>query len=263
MLPEWINMELAVDYGLIPFEIATHLNWRCQCGWSYVIDKQRTHRKCSNPVCPYHLAERAVEIYHRFNYKGIGAATCLSYLKAFQLDSQFDLLDAKLYENDSSAAGRMMHSYAMQPRNVYLHEIVEMASIPGIQTKASEYFSGYKSFEEYFRINTYLAEYKDMLISAQKYFKVSGVSQTSIVVRATGRINGYPRRQLFFDNVNQLFGGKVFVDYKESWTNQCQALVCDNQMEMTPKLTKALNLGIPVYTSKDFLIGMQHTYGRV
>lgn len=261
MLPKWVNMELAVDYGIIPFEVATYLNWRCQCGWAYVIDLQRTHRKCSNPNCPYHMAERAIEIYRKFNYKGIGPVTCLNYILANKLTSHFDLLDESLYLNDISAAGQAMLKYAKQERNVYLHEIAELASIPGIQSSASEYFTGYSSFEEYFSQNTLFLEYAPILLAAQKYFNISAVAKRRIVVRATGSLKGYPRRKLFFDHVNQLFGRKVFIDYKESWTNQCEALVCDNQSEMTPKLTKALSLGIPVYTSSDFLIGMQHTYG--
>lgn len=261
MLPEWLNMELAVDYGIIPFEVATHLNWRCQCGWAYVIDQKRTHRKCSNPCCPYHMAERAVEIYKKFNYKGIGPATCLNYILINKLTSHFDLLDESLYLNDISVIGQSMLKYARQERNVYLHDIVELASIPGIQSSASESFTGYSSFEEYFSRNNSFKEYAPMLVSAQKYFKICPVAGRRIVVRATGSLKGYPRRQLFFDYVNQLYGNRVFVDYKESWTNKCDALVCDNQTEMTPKLTKALALGIPVYTSSDFLIGMQHTYG--
>lgn len=261
MLPDWINMELAVDYGLIPHSIAAHLNWRCACGWAYVIDAQRTHRKCSNPHCPYHLAERAVEIYRKFNYKNIGPATCLKYILENKLTSHFDLLDESLYAHDTSAAGQALLRYAKQDRNVYLHEIAELASIPGIQSSASEYFTGYSSFEDFFASNKIFSEYAPLLISAQKYFKISAVARKRIVVRATGSLKGYSRRKLFFDHVNQLYGHRVFVDYKESWTNQCDALICDNQLEMTPKLTKAIDLGIPVYTSTDFLIGMQHTYG--
>ncbi len=261
-MPQMYNMEQLVDAGLMPLALAKALNWECSCGWAIVQNDTGTIRRCANPYCPRHMAYRADYLFKYFRYMGVGPETAYKYILKHSLKSHFDLLDPKLYRRDYSKAGQLLKGYAKQEREVYLYQIAELASLPGLQSAAADIFNGYTSFEQYFKLcpRSDFTPYKDMLIDAQKYFKLRPVlSRFVYTVMISGSIEGFSSRENFIDFCNHKFGQFVFIKYSPHPLVSADALICDNQSgPITRKMEVALNsinygVRMPIITSRQFL----------
>lgn len=269
LLPnEYYDHEQLIDAKVLDANVAKYLNWVCDCGWAIGMKPNLIQRRCLNPFCPVHMGQRADYLFKYFSYANIGPATLQSYCERFQLRSHFEVLNPNLYKQDISATGMLMTEYARRQRDVYLFQIAELASIPGLQSGSAEIFNGYNSFEQYFKENTEYYEYKDLLIGAQKYFNVLGVlSRKTIDVMITGSLVDYKNRERFIDYCNKVYGSRVFIRYSKTLKRSADVLICDSANESGTKMRAALTprqdgSRMLILTSREFLVLLEHNFGN-
>ena len=173
-----------------------------ECGTPIAQNELLTARWCPNPACPGHLKHRIADAADFFGIKGIGPETAHSLIRTYKMKTPFDAIP--IWFKDSKPL-------------VSLADISQLACIEGYgATTAEKELSGYSTFEEYFRmapvVNPLLREKKDLLIDAQKFFRLKpALSKHSINVMGTGSFHGYSSRKEYFDFVNMLFGQYVHV----------------------------------------------------
>ena len=95
----WIRQ---VDDTMLPKWLTDNLPNKCQCGgdmMNYYNDAGAiTSRRCGNPACPYHMAQKVVSMCDILKVKGIGPATALNIIQSSNLQNQYQAIPYILSE---------------------------------------------------------------------------------------------------------------------------------------------------------------------
>lgn len=142
---EFLTIKDAMESGLIPdsYHELFSKYLTCNdpyCGAPLVINQNRTVMKCSNPNCQKILASRVLKLYVRFGILDFG------------IKSAYDWVIYNDIKNIADAYRKVPQSIQPTVRNWLdgyhtMGEILEMAVIPSIGTKANKLFEGVKNWE--------------------------------------------------------------------------------------------------------------------
>lgn len=142
---EFLTIKDAMESGLIPdsYHELFSKYLTCNdpyCGAPLVINQNRTVMKCSNPNCQKILASRVLKLYVRFGILDFG------------IKSAYDWVIYNDIKNIADAYRKVPQSIQPAVRNWLdgyhtMGEILEMAVIPSIGTKANKLFEGVKNWE--------------------------------------------------------------------------------------------------------------------
>lgn len=235
----------------IPQWLKPHMKLYCECGNPIVDDgpvdyrgvMKLTQRKCADPLCPYHMAEKMNLLAKRLDIKGIGSATCLDIIKQYNIKNHLEVLKMWFTEK----------------LKVDLYEVGEMSYIYGIDSKWKELLAGYTSFEEFFE-NAYnipeiVLNNKELLIHNQKYFNIKNKPMTRSVIRVmiTGSIKGFSSRGEFLDTLNKHYEGKFRIEDNKKTVRGTLCLIKEPESVDYTKSDIAIKNGIPIVSSADFM----------
>lgn len=240
-----------VDNTNIPEWLRSNMQWLCKCGYEIVDDgpvgadgvMKLTQRWCSNPNCPYHMAEKVVMLARRFGIDGIGPATAREMIRIYKFKSHLDALRFWFAEKPS----------------VYLYEVAEMAYIYGTDSKWKEWLGGYTSIDEYVRKVRFPEEEvlmnREYIEQCCAYFNVKGEALNSIVLKVmiTGSIDGFSSRQEFLSAVNNHYKDHFRIEDNKKTVRDTICLIREPYTADHSKSDIAIRNGIPILNSKEFI----------
>lgn len=235
----------------LPDWVRENILTRCpECG-CYIMDNSNTGvttaRWCSNPSCPGHLAQKADEMAKFFGIKGVGPETAKSTIVVRKFKSHMDFIPIWFKGEKPKAT---------------LADIAVLVNIDGYgATTANNELTQFARFEDYFNscyVNPLLLPYKDILISAQKYFTLkTPLSGRKIYVMGTGSFHGFSSRKEFFREMNDAFGSIIHIIETGKRKTGISYLIKENDAVDHSKTDVALECGIPIVTPLQFISIMQ------
>lgn len=222
---------------MIPVWLQSNIQLFCKCGYIILNNDKLTIRTCSNPSCPYHLAEKADYVLKYLGIKGVGSKTLLGLIKSKKYLSHLDVLQ----------------DYFDEKPLVSLNEVAKLTMIYGHDKGFEEYCTSYSSFEQMFANEEYLPDFiednKEELLEAEKHFRVRpGFIGGVFNVMLTGEIHGYPARNMFIDDLNDKFGNIVYIKDVGRRKTGVDALIAEDDTPFHSKMAIAKEKGIPIIT---------------
>lgn len=254
-------MQLTVLNNDIPDWLKPHMKLMCDCGAGAICDDgpigydgimKLTQRWCSNPLCPYHMAEKVNELAKHFNILGVGSKTALEDIRMYKFKSHLDALKF----------------WFAEPPEVYLYEAAELSYIYGVDSKWKEWLGGYTSLDDYFanerNIPDIVRSNEGYLRECISYFRIKNeaLSNRVIKVMMTGSMHGYSNRQEFLDAINELYKGVLRVEDNKKTVRGTICLIKEEDAVDYSKTGIAVANDIPIVTSKEFLAVLRNIGGE-
>lgn len=245
----WVKQ---IEDGNLPKWLTDNLKHQCDCG-SEILNFYNprgdiTARKCSNPNCPYMLAERIVGMCELLGIKGIGSKTAYNLIKSHDLTSQFQALPYVLSSKPS----------------VSLYTYMRMCFIEGIDTAWENVTKGYTEVHELFtkyngQYKNILEDNKDIILSGVDYVTFSQgwrpeyKAKFTATVMISGNIRGFDKRNDFISAINVTSKGIVRLSVAEhKRATGIYALIQEADTPNRGKAECAIENGIPIVTPEEF-----------
>lgn len=244
-------MILTFDNTNIPDWLKPNMKMFCDCGGVMVDDgpidwdgtMKLTQRWCSNPICPYHMAEKIQLLAKYFDVVGVGPETALSLAKGYHFRNHLQALEFWL---------------PVKPE-VYLYEVAELSYIYGVESKWKDWLAGYNSFDSYFREDPHPAPVavanRAYLEECATYFRIKTdtINRSVLRVMLTGSMHGFSSRGEFLACINETYKDYFRVEDNKKTIRGTFCLIKEPESVDYSKTQIALNNDIPIYTSSKFL----------
>lgn len=242
---------------VIPDWLKEHLHRTCQyCGsemMNYYNDDGRcTNRRCSNPACCGELAAQGDFIAKVLDIKGIGFARCLEAVRAGRLTNPVQILG----------------SFQVKP-TVSMSQYLRIHCFEGVDSGWETLCTRNNIYTLDDLFSADLAEYRDLVMRNEQMlrdnakfviFKQKPVQYVEkhevsyLTVMITGPVNGYSSKEAFLETVNAATYGRIVILYqKTKRKTEVDFLIRDNPTDTSGKVYAALEGGIPIVTSAQFL----------
>lgn len=238
-LPEWLTSKLPAT---------------CGCGGDmenfYNNAGRITARRCSNPQCPYMMAEKIVGMCDILQVKGVGSKVAYKLIKDNNLQSHFEALPYIFTEGKPE---------------VSLYDFLRMCFIQGIDTSWSAVSNKYSDILEVYE--NYDGEYrnvleanKDMILQGAEFvsFKTGWKPKYDAVVEGivmiSGNLKGFDNRNSFIYAINKASNGLIRIAVSESKRKTgVMALIQEATTPNRGKAECALQNNIPIMTPSEFV----------
>lgn len=244
-------MILTFDNENIPEWLKPHMQAFCKCGGVMVDDgpinwdgtMRLTQRWCTNPHCPYHMAEKVQMLAKYFDVSGVGEKTALSLVKGYG------------FKNHLQALGFW---FPVKPE-VYLYEVAELSYIYGVESKWKDWLAGYNNFTAYFSEEAYPApialENRKYLEECASYFRIKkdSISKSVLRVMLTGSLQGFSSRDVFLNAINEQYKDYFRVEDNKKTVRGTFCLIKEPNTTDYSKTQIAVLNDIPIYTSAKFI----------
>jgi hypothetical protein len=207
-----------------------------------------TGRKCSNPKCPYMMAEKVVSMCDILSIKGIGAKSAFKIIKSHECKTHFETLPYIVNTKPS----------------VTLYTFMRLCLIEGVDTSWENVVAGYDKVEDF--LNNYKGDYRN-IVDANIDTILSGTRFVDIVngwrpefkpkltgtVMISGNIRGFNNRNDFIYGINTVTKGIVRLSVAESKRKTgILALIQESDTPNRGKAECALENNIPIMTPDEF-----------
>ena len=211
------------------------------CGYTMSIQPTLTTLSCINPRCEDKIVARLVAALEKLRVKGIGKETAKAYVHEQQVINPLEILwqdgGVNLCESISYTSWKKVADQIAKrnQKGYYLSEVVQLLSIPGVQTSADKIFEGRTLNEVY----TCLREGGVGWVQEQLGINADG----GVSVRAVGICN-------------QLF------EYEEDLRESVRNLPIREKVEGVPEITVvcSTSVGAPFKTKKHFADTVEARY---
>ena len=227
---------------MIPIWLDQHLKKTCACGYPIGNNTNLTVRRCLNPCCPYHMAQRVADLAKIMGVKGVGPAKALELVKNNGFKSHLEAIPIWFDEKPEK----------------YLHEIASLCMIDGMDKELKKYCDGYASFTHMFmnedKLPMSIRVHKTIFLDAEQYFKIKPpLSKHVINIMITGEIYGMPSRTAFVNGLNDTYGQYFqIVDVGVRKTN-VMCLIREKDTPYHNKTRIAEERNIPIVTPVEFI----------
>jgi hypothetical protein len=213
-----------------------------------------TQRYCINPSCPGHLQHRIDILAKRFNVKGFGPETGLSFAKSYHYKNHLQILQVWFPD--------------YKPK-IHLWEVGDLSMIYGLSGTWKEYTMGYRSFQEMFDNADYLPRIiranKNYLFYCETFFDIKApLSKDVVNIMISGSIDNFSNRKQFVETMNDTFGKWVQIIDVKKRISDVACLVKEPYSSDHEKTSLAESNGIPILSSREFIIKIAQkvTYKR-
>lgn len=245
-------MQLTALNEDIPDWLKPHMKQVCECGAGAMCDDgpidgngvmKLTQRWCSNPKCPYHMAEKVNELAKYFGVVGIGTKTALADIQLYKFNSHLEALKF----------------WFAEPPEVYLYEAAELSYIYGVESKWKDWLGPYSSLDEYLAtaqfIPVVVMQNIEYLRECISYFRIKqdALSSNVIKVMITGSMHGYSSRIDFLNSINEVYKGVLRVEDNKKTIRDTVCLIKEVDAVDHSKTQIAIDNNIPIVTSQEFL----------
>lgn len=242
------------EEGILPSSLRGYIDEVCpDCNLPIVMNEILTYRRCGNPRCKLHMAERADRMFKYLGVKGIGPKTALLMLKMNSSSSHFDLIPLVFKEG--------------KPK-VYLYEIALMASIDGLGDEAQELLSGFNSFSTYHASegikHPLIINNISTLKKAEELFEIKHSFNKNIIeVMISGNLRNHTKSK--FLSICNSITERYFTTKMVGLNNKAMFLITEDKRTSSQKGMLARGelrpgIRIPICTSEEYL---QYIYKAV
>lgn len=268
---DMITVQEVIQKKLIDDELIDIIPRQCEkCGEELYLSENLVYLSCENRYCYGKVAARIEEMAKRMQVDGWGESTCNQVAKTYKVQSPYSIFLLENTENTDIPAftKKVADICNMENREKYLWEIVQLASIPHIDTIAYKLFNGYKSIEEFFddldtcgvcliadkvgvkndigsimcvSIYNTLEQYKNELLFGEKQFIIKEQSGVELRVVITGPVDGFVNKTEFINFINKRYNGKVNLVQMNTVSKNTDILIVDEETNST-KYMKAQRL---------------------
>lgn len=245
----------------IPAWLKPHMKQYCDCGAGMICDDgpvgydgimKLTQRWCSNPRCPYHMAEKVDMLAKYFKIDGVGAKTALQDILMYKFKSHLDALKF----------------WFAEPPEVYLYQAAELSYIYGVDSKWKDWLGEYSSLDDYLRSVQYvpevITENEEYLRECFTYFRIRKDTLSGVVLKImiTGSMHGYSSRGEFLAAINNHYKGVFRVEDNKKTVRDTLCLVKEPESVDYSKTQIALDHNIPIVSSQEFLAILENIGGE-
>lgn len=272
--------------GTIPVEFKGIIPEFCFCGHKFLLNENMTQLKCSNPICPYHMAQKMDAMLKQLKVKDIGPATCETIILENSLVHHTQVLELGAYQMPSRNQDYIkekFYSEIHKTNKLPISDIAKLLRASDMQTRCDDIFHGYDDIDKFYKDFNYsedfiswktglskgiltsrftenLIKYEYILRGLCKLYNVKKVSNQTLVICMTGDVltatqddgTCYKSREHFLKEMQDLTEGIVNISSKSSMSNKVHYLITDSPNSGTAKNRRADELGIDKLTFLDF-----------
>lgn len=221
------------ENGIIPLKFKGLIPEQCECGGVMVLNLNMTQLCCSNPVCPYHMAQRMDSMLKQLNVKDIGPNKCLAMIEENRLAHHTQVFNLNVDQMPSVNQLAVRERYfdeIQKVKSLTLSSIAKLLRAPDMQTRCEDIFKGYNdinvfytdfNYDENFiakqlgmskgiltsRFTQHLIQYEWILRGLCEHFQILKVAKDNLVICMTGDVvtatrddgTHYKSREVFFE----------------------------------------------------------------
>lgn len=274
------------ENGIIPLKFRGLIPEECDCGGHFVLNLNMTQLSCSNPTCPYHMAQRMDSMLKQLNVKDIGPSKCLAMIEENGLvhhTQVFRLGVDQMPSVNQLTVRERYYDEIQKVKSLTLASIAKLLRAPDMQTRCEDIFKGYNDIDTFYtdfnydenfiarqlgmskgiltgRFTQHLIQYESILRGLCQHFQIINVASESLVICMTGdvvtarREDGtyYKSREVFLKEMQDLTQGIVNIVKKTSVSDKIHYLITDTPDSGTSKNRRADELGKPKLTFAEF-----------
>lgn len=249
LMGRWITQK---DDELLPVWLTENLISICSCGGYmenfYNDDQKITFRRCSNPECPFRLAQKIVSMCDLLGIKGVGPKSALNIVKSKSITNQYQAIP---------------YIVSTKP-TVSLYTFLRMSFTRGVDTGWGDVANKYSTLDECLAgyngmLRTTLDKIKPILLDGQKYVNFVQVEKDEFktlvtgTVMLSGTIKGFQERNDFIAGINKVSKGLVKLSISEHKRKTgIMALIQESDSPNRGKAECALENNIPIMTPEQF-----------
>lgn len=229
----------------LPSWLADNINKRCPyCGAHIVDNELLTQRYCINQKCYGHMSRKMDILAKRFNIKGFGPASALSYCNLFKPENHLEILRS-WFPNEKPL--------------VELWEAGDMSMIYGYGPGEWKNMAlGFKSFNDMIDNGTDITPTiyanRAYLNYCEGFFRIKEpFSRRIINVMITGSVTGFSNREQYIQSVNKTFGKYIQTIQVGKRASGVSFLISEQGVVGSSKTEVALRNGIPIITPIEYV----------
>lgn len=272
--------------GEIPIEFKGIIPEICECGGHFLLNENMTQLRCSNPICPYHMAQKMDAMLKQLKVKDIGPATCETIIIENDLVHHTQVLELGVNDMPSrnqDSIKEKFYNEIHKTTKLPIQDIAKLLRAPDMQTRCDDIFKGYDDIDKFYKDFAYsedfiaertnlskgiltkrftksLIHYEYILRGLCETYHITKVSQETLVICMTGDImtatrddgTYYRSREHFLKDMQELTEGIVNISNKSSMSNKVHYLVTDTPNSGTAKNRRADELGVDKLTFVEF-----------
>lgn len=291
---DFVSVEDAKYLGYIPKEFHSIVNSKCLCGSDRITNKSGSSVMCCNPRCYIKLGYSLCSMLKSFGGRELGEETCKKIMQVgiregiFKIPSPVEIL-YNFNEFEYLLGARydyLVEAVALiQSASLNFYQIVQSVSIPGFDTKCSDYFGDIsnsdellKEFQTYGLVNSMAnrrvfdlkkclnlaLRMKDVVLFESLFIgEVERPALKSVKICITGPVSPHGvsmTRDTFIRHCNEIskFDGVRLFDVSEGGPSRSSYVIADSpsgtSKYQTGKYRQDCNPDIKIlYTSTEFV----------
>ena len=163
------TLDFYYESGLISEEFKGIIPENCNCGGKFLLNEGMTQLKCSNPICPYHMAQKMDSMFKQLKVKDIGPATCETIIIENELVHHTQVFELDVHDMPSrnqDYVKEKFHEEIHKVTNLPLAGIARLLRAPDMQTRCDEIFKGYNDIDTFYRDFRYSEDFISQRIGA-------------------------------------------------------------------------------------------------
>ena len=179
------DLKYYYDNGKVPLEFKGIIPEECSCGGHFLLNEAMTQLRCSNPICPYHMAQKMDAMLKQLKAKDIGPSTCETIIMENGLVHHTQVLELGIYDMPSRNQDYIKEKYYNEihkTKKLPISEIAKLLRAPDMQTRCDDIFHGYNDIDEF---------YKDFNYSEDFISERTGLSKGILTARFTNSLTNY------------------------------------------------------------------------
>ena len=243
MMPKWLKSSLSFECDICGSPMLNYYNDDNRC----------TNRRCSNRTCPGMLAARFTTMCELLGIKGVGYKTGLRLIRQHDFKSHVDCIAYVVDDVLTVKLGTFLRCMQFEGVDKEWDVICERGDFYDLDSL----YAGYSG-----DLRGYLDKYKDEIYRCSKFFifskprfeKAVDKPIKELTVMITGTPKGYASKEAFINFWNEKLVGVIKIYHcPHARKTGVDVLIREKGSTTKTKYTAALEAGIPIVTSEEFI----------
>lgn len=281
---EWVTVKGLVDSNKLPPQVSKIIPLVCPyCHSDIIISPNLTRMCCSNEKCPVTVANTLELFFKELGVEQFGQANCLDIVYENDIYNIYEVLDLSWEQMPKRYTDDVKKKLYISIRNKLsqpIAKIIKALHLEGISDSAFKIFDDVNNIEEFYdeleefgqdyikeklginygirtaSIYNVLMREKHQIINTVLRFNVIEVASRKLEIVITESVNNFSSKDAFIEYLNSKFGHKYNIVRKNSISKTTDCLIAERRTS-TAKYQKALNYGIKILTSEEFIKALE------
>jgi len=281
---EWQTVKSLVDSNILPYQVSKIIPLVCPyCHSDIIISSNLTRMCCSNEKCPMLVANTLELFFKELGIEQFGQANCLDIVYENDIYNIYEVLDLsweQMPQRYTDDIKKKLYISIRNKLNQPIAKIVKALHLEGINDSAFKLFGDVNSIEDFYdeleefgqdyikeklginygirtaSIYNVLMREKHQIINTVIRFNIIEVASKKIEIVITESVSNFSSKDAFIEYLNGKFGNKYNIIRKNSISKTTDYLIAERKTN-TSKYQKALNYGIKIVTSEEFMKALE------